>query len=75
MKDPSIRDIFAGMGTAVLAGAIMLMAVLVPTLLVMEIVDQGAGRLFAAILIAAGVIFLAIRLTQQWQRDVAQRRH
>ena len=75
MKDPSLRDLFAGIGTAILAAAIMLMVVLVPLVLITSIVEQGAGRIFASVLIAAGALFLAIRLTRRRQREYVQRLH
>lgn len=74
MKEPSLSDVFAGIGTAILAAAVMLMVVLVPFLLFMDIVEQGAGRIVAAVLIAAGALFLAVRLTRRRQREFAQRR-
>ena len=63
MKEPSLRDVFAGIGTAILAATVMLVAALVALLLLMFILQQGAG------LVAVGVVFTAGVLAFRWMRN------
>lgn len=60
-KEPSIIDTIAGIGTAIAAAAVIEAVILVPLLLVLVIVQQGAGLMFAGVLLAAGAIVLALR--------------
>jgi len=43
MNEPSLRDMCAGIGTAILAAAVMLIAALVPLLLLTVLFRHGAG--------------------------------
>ncbi len=63
-REPSLADMFAGIGTAILAAAMILAAVLVPLLLFVEIIENGAGWIFAGVIIFAGVLALGWR----WMR-------
>jgi hypothetical protein len=56
MKEPSLRDVFAGIGTAFLAAAVMLAAAFTPLLLLIFSFQHGAGPIFVGSLFAAGVL-------------------
>lgn len=72
-KEPSVVDTIAGIGAALLAAAMMLAAVLVPLVLLMAIVDQGAGAIFAGVLVLAGAIALAFYWVRRREHHSAAR--
>ncbi|HEY3963313.1 MAG TPA: hypothetical protein VGM05_02070 [Planctomycetaceae bacterium] len=63
-REPSLADMAAGIGTAIFAAAMILAAVLVPLLLFMEIIENGAGSIFAGVIVFAGVLALGFH----WMR-------
>ena len=74
-KEPSLADVIAGIGTAILAAAMMLAAILVPLLLLMAIAEQGAGLIFAVVLVSAGALALAFRWMRRREHHYTLRRH
>lgn len=67
-NEPSIADTLAGIGTALVAAVVMLTAVFVPLLLVMKIIQQGAGLIFASVLVFTGVATAALYWVRHRER-------
>jgi len=75
MKESSLRDVLAGIGTAILAAAVMLLAALIPLLLLTFIIKQRAGLIAAGVIVAAGAFAVGVRWICGRQHHYAQRRH
>lgn len=73
-REPTVGDTILGIGTTLLAAALMLTAVLIPLLFVMAIIQQGAGDIVAGVLVLGGAVALAIYWFRR-SRHVTPRGH
>ena len=74
MKEPSLRDVFAGIGTAILAAGVMLVAAVVGLVLLLCFVQQGAALVAIGAMFAAGVAgVIALRWMRSRQHPYAHR--